>query len=428
MMENSIKSITQKLALKIDHELREGILKYWINNTVDNQNGGFYGRVNNDGRVEPDAPKHLILNTRILWSFARAYNHYKEDIYLEMADRAYNYIITRFWDPVYDGFFWELDCTGRVTKTKKQIYGQAFGIYAFSEYVKARGDKTALDFAEKTFLKIEKHGLDKKHNGYFEAFSREWEEIRDVRLSDDDMNEKKSNNTHLHIMEAYSGYYKVRKEQVVKERLQNIVDIMLERIMDKKTCRFTLFFDEAWNKKSSTISYGHEIEAAWLLYDALETLDDPVFGSSREKLVLKIADNCHKEYLDGENGLNGMFNERSGSGEVDRDKVWWVQAEACVGFFNAFQLTRQKRYLKTVHNIWNFIDRVMIDKKNGEWFWYDPRFTAKKKINTKINEWKSIYHNSRACIELLERIDNEIKIQKDERKGADNEGHILKTT
>lgn len=402
-MKNKVKN----LARRVEREVREGILQYWINNSVDKKNGGFYGRISNEGFVLTEAPKALILNIRILWSFSRAFNYFKKEEYKQMAHRAYTYIIDHFWDKKWGGLFWELDYKGNLKDGRKKVYGQAFGLYAFSEYYKTSGEKAVLKYAGTLFTKIDEHSRDKEYGGYFESFSREWEELEDMRLSDDDLNEKKSNNTHLHLMEAFSTYYQVRKEKVVEDRLKDIIDIMLGRIMDKRTFRFTLFFDETWNKKSNTISYGHEIEAAWLIHEALGSLDDSVFRQTRDEYILRIIHNCHGEYLDGENGLLGMFNERRGSGEVDRDKIWWVQAEACVGFFLGYQLTGKPHYLETVHNIWNFIESSLVDKKDGEWYFYAKDRGTGKKRTTKINEWKSLYHNSRACIELLERIETE---------------------
>ncbi len=409
-----MKILTQDLAKKVEREVRDGIYEYWINNTIDYKNGGFFGRILNNGNAEPDAPKHLILNIRILWGFSRAYNHFKDNQYLKLAQRAYHYIITNFWDDKNNGLFWELDSKGNVINDRKQIYGQAFGIYAFSEYFKACKDDSVLEFADKLFDAIDVYGLDKEYNGYFEAFSRTWEMIDDVRLSSVDMNEKKSNNTHLHIIEAFTTYYEIKKDKRVKERLINSIDIMLNKIMHRDTYKFTLFFDEKWNRKSDTISYGHEIEAAWLIHEALSAVDDCYFYLSRKPYILTILNNCFNQYLDGKNGINGMYNERLGNGTVDSDKIWWVQAEACVGFFLAYQITGDLKFLKTVNNIWNFIDSYLIDKTNGEWYWYATDEKTKKKLPTKINEWKSLYHNSRACIELLERINLKIREENNE--------------
>lgn len=388
----------------IEHELKEGILGYWIDNCLDKEFGGFYGVLSNVDVAQKGAEKGLIQNARNLWSFSRSYNHFKDTKYLEIAARAKDYLLKYFLDRENGGFFWTVTEDGKPLNRRKQVYGQAFAIYALSEYYIASGDEDSLTLAKKVFHLLEKYAYDRENSGYLEAFSDKWELIEDIRLSPMDLNEKKSNNTHLHIMEAYTTLYKVWNDYSVKNQLKRVVKDMLFKVMDIKTLNFTLFFDEKWNKKSGVISYGHEIEASWLIYEALKAVGDEEFLQENIKYVIGIAENCLDKYLDGELGSMGMFNEEDAEGFVDRDKVWWVQAEACVGFYLAYQLTGKKYFLTAVENIWSFIRKYVVDSESGEWLWYATDTGTKSKMFNKISNWKSLYHNSRACIELLERM------------------------
>lgn len=389
---------------RIEQEIRNGILGYWMKYAVDNEHGGFHGLISNDNIVTKDAEKGLIQNARNLWTFSRAYNHFKDDKYLEMANRAKEYLVNYFWDKNHGGFYWTVDVLGSPLNTRKQIYGQAFAIYGLSEYYIATKDEDALDYAKKTFNLIEKYSFDKEYNGYLEACSEEWDILEDFRLSPVDMNEKKSNNTHLHMMEAYTTLAKVWNDDSIKGQLRNIIEIMMNNVMDKKTLNFTLFFDEKWNKKSGIISYGHEIEASWLTYEALLVLGDNDYMEENIPYIKGIAENCYANYLEGSSGEMGMYNEDDGTGVIDKDKIWWVQAEACVGFYAAYQLTGKDYFLQAVKNIWKFIEDYLVDKENGEWLYFATDKSTKTKMPDKVMNWKSLYHNGRACIELLERI------------------------
>ncbi|MDN5303658.1 MAG: cellobiose epimerase [Fusobacteriaceae bacterium] len=391
----------KKLKEDINQELLN-ICKFWIENSIDKENGGFYGEIYNNNIVNKTADKGIILNTRLLWSFSRMYNFSKDKQYLIYADRAYEYLIENFLDKKNGGFFWLVDNKGNKKNARKQVYAQAFAIYALSEYYKTNKNKEVVTLAKDTFALIEKYCVDKNNKGYFEALSEKWEEIEDVRLSAVDMNEKKSNNTHLHVMEAYTTFYEITKDNFVKERLSDLVEIMLNKIMNRETYNFTLFFDEKWNKKSNIISCGHEIEAAWLIYHALEIIGDKGLLEKYKKDILIIIENS-KKYI-SENGKKGMYNEILENGEFDKDKIWWVQAEACIGFTLGYQLTNDKNYIEIVENIWEFTKEYIIDQESGEWFWYGNDCDTEKEIKEKVCEWKSMYHNSRACIEVIERI------------------------
>ena len=149
----------------VEREVRENILNFWIEHTLDEEQGGFYGKITHSMDIEASAPKGLVLNTRILWSFSRAYNYFNAAEYLTVATRAYNYLVQYFWDKDFGGLYWLLDANGAAIDTKKQVYGQVFGIYAFSEYYRATKQEEVLDFARGIYDKLEQYAYDPAHNG-----------------------------------------------------------------------------------------------------------------------------------------------------------------------------------------------------------------------------------------------------------------------
>jgi mannobiose 2-epimerase len=388
------------LAAHMDMELNN-ILNYWISNTIDLNNGGFYGQIDGKGILHPGAPKGSVLNTRILWTFAAAYKYKKDSRYLDMAKRAKEYIFNYFIDKKYGGIFWTLDYKGKVLEPKKQIYAIAFAIYAFSEYYKISGDRNVLTKAIELYNLIEKYSFDSNYDGYFEAFSREWNNIDDLRLSDKDANEKKTMNTHLHILEAYTSLFKVWPDDRLKIKLEGLIHIFLYKILDKTSYSFNLFFDEKWNIKSDVYSFGHDIEGSWLLYEAAKTINNKSLINKVTEVSISIAENILKNAIDNDGGL---FNEIKNKRVVDTDKHWWPQAEAIVGFLNAFEISANEKFAEAAFNVWNFINKYIIDKTKGEWFFRVNKEGLVYKNEDKVGLWKCPYHNSRCCIEAVERI------------------------
>ncbi|MBN2619105.1 MAG: AGE family epimerase/isomerase [Spirochaetales bacterium] len=386
---------------RVNYVLKSNILDFWVSNSVDHENGGFFGGIDKLGNGL-DIDKCLILNSRILWSFSKAYNYYKNNIYLDMADRAYNYLIDRFWDKKNGGFYWCVSNNGEVLDKSKEVYGQSFAIYGLCEYFIAKSLGEARDYALKTYSYLEEKALDKNNNGYFEIFNDNWEKDSKTRDSIIGLSYSKSNNTHLHLMESYTLLYSVCHEKKIENSLKNLVEIMTEKIMCENRLNFTLYLNEKWIPESSTISCGHEIEAAWLLRRALDTIGDNSYKEKFNSLIMKIIDNCYCSYLDGAVGERGMFNEID-NGIVDKSKLWWVQAEACVGFYLGYEITKDRKYLEVVENIWCYIEEFVVDFKNGEWFYFG-KDSVGAKDDLKAKDWKSFYHNLRCCIELLERM------------------------
>lgn len=383
-------------------ELKDNILGYWIKNTVDEKHFGFVGEIGHDGEVRADADKGLVLHARILWTFASAYRLYKDEAYLKMARRACEALNEKFRDPVNGGLYWMIDVSGQPAQDKKQVYGQAFVIYALSELVRATGDAEALAWAGDLYRLLEKHAYDPVHLGYVEALARDWTETPDLSLSGKDLNERKSMNTHLHVLEAYTNLYRVWKPEGLRAKLKELIEVHLDKIIDSSTNHFLLFFDDEWNSKSDHVSYGHDIEGSWLLWEAAEVLGDEELLPKVKEAALRMAEATLAQGVDGDGGL---FNEFDGH-HLDDSKDWWPQAEAMVGFLNAYQLSGDSRYLAAAQGSWSFIAKYVSDREGGEWHWQVTRegVPVRSANQPKVGAWKCPYHNSRAIFEALERL------------------------
>ena len=385
---------------RVQKELEENIVPFWARRAIDDK-GGFVGRMTNDGVVEKNAPKGLILNSRILWTFSALYVFEKKQEYLALAKRAYDYLMEHFWDGQYGGVYWTVDWQGRPLEDKKQVYGQAFMIYALSEYYRASGRKDVLDNARTIFDLMEQYARDKEYKGYFESYDRDWKLSKEQQLSAVDMVEKKSMNTHLHMLEGLANLYDVWKDALLAKRVEELLDIFAEHIVHPDGAYCQLFFDESWNPKTSRVSFGHDIEASWLLHRDAEILNKPKMTERIGRIGLRLAESVYKNGLDGKKSL---FYETDHTGITNSEKHWWVQVEAVVGFLNAHQMSGRQKYLDVAINIWKFIEDYIIDKKGGEWFY---KVFADGKIDGeshKISEWKCPYHNVRGCIEIINRL------------------------
>ncbi|SEW54035.1 AGE family epimerase/isomerase [Chitinophaga arvensicola] len=386
-----------ELKASLEKELA-AILDYWTTYTPDETNGGFYGKVDNDNQPTSTAPKGAVLNARILWTFSAAFNSTGKKEYLAIADRAYQYFERHFIDEVYGGVYWTVDYTGQPAETKKQVYAIAFALYAYSEYYKATAHPVVQSRSVALYNSIEQHSFDPLHGGYFEAFTREWKEIADLRLSEKDANEKKTMNTHLHIVEAYANLYTIWPDVQLRQQIQRLLQLFYDKIIDLKSGHLHLFFDEQWEIKSNEVSYGHDIEASWLLQEAAEIIADPALIEQYKALALLVTHVTLKEGIDKDGGLWYEYNNT-----LIEEKHWWPQAEALVGFINAWQLQPESDYLQHAYNTWRFIDRHIKDKVHGEWYWgiyKNNRIIPEDKAGL----WKCPYHNARACMEGVRRL------------------------
>ncbi|HVW98545.1 MAG TPA: AGE family epimerase/isomerase [Mucilaginibacter sp.] len=401
---DSMQNTTDQLLAVFKKELQDelqNILRYWSDITPDNENGGFYGKIDNGNRVTAGAPKGAVLNARILWSFSAAFNHAPQHLYRAMADRAYQYLTDHFADNEYGGVYWQLDYAGKPLDTKKQVYAIAFTIYALGEYYRATKIEAVKQQAISLFNLLEEKAYDPVHTGYFEAFTKDWKPIDDLRLSAKDENEKKTMNTHLHVLEAYTSLYGIWPDEKPAQQIRLLLANFSDHFIEEKSGHLRLFFDENWNSKSGLISYGHDIEASWLLLEAARAIGDETLIAQVENIAIPVAE-ATIQALDTDGGL--FYEYDADSDRLIDEKHWWVQAEAMVGFFNAWEVSGDRRYLDIALRNWEFIKEKILDKENGEWFWGIGADGKVMQHEDKAGFWKCPYHNSRACLEIIKRI------------------------
>jgi mannobiose 2-epimerase len=377
------------------------ILHYWQQYSIDDAHNGFVGRIDENNTVHSLDPKGSVLNARILWSFSAAYRHTKNPAHLALADCAFKYISTYLTDPAFGGLYWSVDYQGNKLDGRKQVYAQAFGIYGMSEYYRVTRNELALELALHWYYLIEKYSLDRLNGGYIDAFAQDWSFLVDKRLSAKDDNASKTMNTHLHIVEAYANLYEVCPSQNLKTSIIHLLKVFDDKIINHDTHHLALFFADDWQVDSSIISYGHDIEASWLLLSCAESILDDISIHTAKRNALTIID-AAMEGLDIDGGL--WYEVNTATNEIIFEKHWWPQAEALIGFCNAWQLTGNEKYKDALIRTWQFIRNYIKDTRQGEWLWGVDRQGKKMAGQDKIGMWKCPYHNTRACLEILQRL------------------------
>ena len=392
---------------RIRRELTGNILPFWMRHAVDRENGGFYGTIFNDLRIDKHSPRAAVINARILWTFSAACR-FGNAGYRETADRAWDYMREKFWDREHGGVYWMVDYKGEPISDRKQIYAQAFAIYAFSEYFRVSGNTESLAGAKELYGLIEAKSFEPLFGGYLEACSRDWGALEDLRLSEKDLNSPKSMNTHLHIMEAYTNLLRVWPDDALRASQKALLEVTLAYIVDESTGHFRMFFDKGWNSLTDHVSFGHDIEGSWLIYEAAEVLGDAALLARARKAAVRMAQAVYESGLDQDGSL---FYEADAKGVlIDANKHWWPQAEAVVGFYNAYQLSGEEHFLSAAVRAWDYIEEKIVDRVHGEWY---AKLTREGRPYTELEDtdaclagpWKCPYHNSRVCYEMIERLE-----------------------
>ena len=387
--------------------LEDNILRFWLDKMQDQEHGGFYGRMDGHNVLHPKADKGCVLNARILWTFAAAYRVLGNQEYLQAAIRAKDYILEHFIDRKHGGVYWSVDYIGRPLDMKKQSYAIGFTIYGMSELARATGDKQALGCAIALFNALEENAYDHKNQGYIEAMTYDWRPISDMRLSYKDENGSRTMNTHLHILEPYTNLYRCLKtsppsplKEGLEKALRTLIDIFTKKLLNPRTHHLDLFFDDQWQGKRNIESYGHDIEAAWLLTEALEVLDDEQLMSKTMPIVNQIAHASEKGLLP-----NGpMIHEKNLTTDTtDADLHWWVQCENVIGQLNQYQHFHDEAALQKALRCYDYIVQHLVDCEQGEWYWSRRPDGTINRDEDKAGFWKCPYHNSRMCLEIIER-------------------------
>jgi mannobiose 2-epimerase len=390
-----------KFAERIESHLMGHLVPFWAGPALDPDCGGWHSWLTNDLRPDRAKPQGLIVNCRILWAFSALHRVYPTPELRVLAEKAFNLVFNRFWDSGCGGGFWRLNNQWEVIDDSKKTYGQAFYIYAMAEFYQAFGNQAALVRARALLNLIETRARDASQGGYWEVRQRDWSEAVDSRLSEKDMDEKKSMNNHLHVLEAYTNLYRAWPDPELGANLRELIGIFLRQILDASGNHFHHFFDESWTVRSGTRTYGHDIEGSWLLLEAAEVVGDKGLVEKVGAVAVRMAESVRREGLD----VNGALSYEGSAGQVfDAGKECWPQAEALVGFINAWQLSGDARYFTAAAGIWDFIEDHLADRTHGEWFWRIQPDGQPDLALPKVSEWKGPYHGTRACLEAIRRL------------------------
>jgi mannobiose 2-epimerase len=388
---------------QLEQELTGNILPFWMTYVVDKVNGGFYGAVTNDLQVHNEVPRSAILCARILWTYAAVYRRSGAEQYLSMAQWAYDYLTRVFWDQDYGGLYWQVDYQGNPVFDHKHHYAQAFAIYGLTEYYRATQEPQSLVLAQTLFHLLEKYAYEPIYRGYIESSTRQWESLEDMRLSETDLNCRKSMNTMLHILEAYTNLLRVWDDAHLKTQHRALLGTFQQHIIDHQINHFKLFFDDQWHSLSENISYGHDIEGSWLLVEAAEVQGDTELMEQVRESAIAMAAAVYREGIDDD---GSVFYEAGPQGWVDTSKSWWAQAEAVIGFYNAYQYSGHAHFLQAAYRCWSYIQTKMVDRTHGEWYKRLHRDGTPDNTRYKAGPWDCPYHHSRACLEMLGRLES----------------------
>ena len=385
---------SEKFLQEVRENLTSCILPYWLK--LKDPRGGFYGEVASDGTILYDAPRGVILNARIIWSFAAAYQVLPETPYLVAAVHARDYFLEHFCDHKYGGVYWSVDAAGERLDTKKQLYAQGFAIYGLSELYKVTGDDEVLKNAINLYRVVETYFADKENGGYIEALARDFSPLEDMSLSAHDINADKTMNSHLHVLEAYANLYQVWPDEELKEAVQKLLDLVGTRIMGADG-HLQLYFRKDWSVMPGGVSYGHDIETSWLALECADALKDIDVVNRVRPWALSMGKAGNEGLLpDG-----SMRYEKLLDGKYDDSRQWWVQAETVVGNLWLWKYHADPQGADKALAAWNYIRENLVDEKDGEWWWAVLEDGSRDLSQPKVGFWKCPYHNTRMCLQVL---------------------------
>lgn len=387
------------LAAECRQEL-DTILRWWMQYVMDREEGVFFGEVNLQNEPLPSAPKGSVLACRLLWTFSAAYRFTRHEAYVGEAHRLFRWIYSHMIDREQGGVYWTVTAAGEPLEEKKQTYAQAFAVYALSEYFLATGNAEAGEQARLLWERIRNRARMATTPGYEEALTREWNVLRDNRLSEREPVVARTTNTHLHLVEAFVNLYEAMPHLALRADAEELLQLFDERIICADGSRQELFFDEAWQPVNAPVSFGHDIESSWLLLQASEKIGSSLSGVFRQHAITLA--NGAAQAQDGDGGL--WYEWDTVGQQMVREKHWWPQAEALPGFLNAWQLSGDTAWLDRTFRVWDFIKMHIRDQRNGEWFWGVNAAGQPMTEMYKAGLWKCPYHNARACLEVLQRL------------------------
>ena len=390
---------TDQFLEEVRDVLTGNILPFWL--ALKDPRGGFYGEMGADGTVRYDAPRGVILNARLIWSFASAYAALRKTEYLVAAVHARDWFLEHFCDHKYGGVYWSVTPEGERLDAKKQLYAQGFAIYGLSQLYKVTKDDEALKNAVNLYRVVETFFADAGHGGYIEALARDFSPLEDMSLSAHDINADKTMNSHLHILEAYANLYQVWPDEGLKARVEALLDLIGTRIMAPDG-HLQLYFRRDWSVLPGAVSYGHDIETSWLAMECAFALKDLDVVNRVRPWALAL----------GRAGNEGLLPDGSlryeflPDGRRDDARQWWVQTEAVVGNLWLWKFHGDAAGADRAVACWNYIRDHLVDFSGGEWWWAVREDGSIDRENPKAGFWKCPYHNTRMCLQALTLFEN----------------------
>lgn len=383
--------------------LLENILPFWHPGSIDSEHGGY--RLNHGvrGKWKGPSDKYLVTQARALWFFSRLLQTpYGRQEHIEAAAHGYRFLRDQLWDSEFGGFYWQVDSTGRkVVKPGKHLYGQAFGLYASAQYAMSAHNSEAASLARDLFGLLETLAHDAPYGGYLEAFHRDW--TLQAPASATYLNcraDLKLMNTHLHLMEAITVYYRLTADPRARDRLIELTRIHSDALKDHAIPLYSDRHRRDWSPiETDRISYGHNLEMIWLQTSANRSMGiscGPLPDRYRALFAY-----CLRYGFDHEAGgfyASGRINRPADR----RNKIWWVQAEALVAALEMYELTDERIYLECFLRMLDWIVASQADWKYGDW--HAQLTPDGRPAGDKSGAWKAPYHNGRAMIECLERL------------------------
>ena len=387
----------EQMCQEMKNHLTGTLIPFW-RRLRDDEFGGYYGFLSYDLALDRKAEKGCILNSRITWFFANAYTLLKDPVLLSEAEHAYTFLKDRCIDHQNGGIFWSLNYDGTPSDKTKHTYNQAFCIYALSSYYEASDDQEALDLAFDIFHLIEDRCRDEI--GYLEAFTVDFKPESNEKLSENGVMADKTMNTLLHVFEAYTELYRVSHDPEVGKKLEWILDTFADKIYNPQLHRQEVFFDRNYRSILDLHSYGHDIETSWLIDRGVDVLGEEKYRQKMAPITMDLAQEVYKTAFDG----HSLANEND-RGKVNQNRVWWVQAETVIGFYNVWQKHPElTQFRDAALSEWEFIRKHVMDHRTGsEWFWEVNPDGTPIEGRPIVEPWKCPYHNGRMCMELIRR-------------------------
>jgi len=410
----SASEIASRIAKELDRDLAG-----WYPQCVDAQRGGFHTVLKRDWSVGPYSTKGIVSQSRITWTAAEVARRLPQwHQRLEpIAKHGATFLREKMWDHQCGGFYWEINADGTSpieNDTMKHAYGQSFGIYAMANVYRLSKDEKDLQLAKDAFRWLDRHGHDPRYGGYVEAFYRDGRQMLQPTKSEPNVPTgkvgeplgAKSMNTHIHLLESFTALYHVWPDPVLRSRLEELVHIIRDKVTTWPGA-MRLFFKDDWTAAATFVSFGHDVETAFLLYEAIEALGRPD-DSQTLKVCRDLVDHSLEFGWDTENG--GFFYEGATFGHpVNRSKAWWTQAEGLNALCLADLLFKDsdRDYSGYFVQQWEFIRRYLIDPEHGGWYAETNDDGTQVRGTDKGHLWKTPYHEVRAKLNVIEMLSND---------------------